>query len=470
MQYQIDNILKYLKRSFYLLFVILVFIAIFFIFLVNKSYQDLNQYSEASSLDIYNAVLNEEQNSLSKLVHDYSYWTSAVEAITGEVDYVFVDDSYDGEYLKESYSVDGLVVYHLDGSLQLTVSDQGRDAVPNQFFSQPEFEHLFKQALNTNYKHPTPVSSFITYKGKAQLVSASVIVPSVFTDKYPTPQPYGVLLMIRPIDEALLTKWRDDYSLHHIKVISGNQHTPSGNLSSFIKDPYGKDIYKLIWQPDLPGAVFIDELMPIAIIIIIALIVISILFSLQLNNYIRLTLNAAKDLVESKEQLHRLAHYDSITHLPNRLLGMDRLEQALHSNARNKTSTAVLFIDLDDFKPVNDKYGHDMGDRLLTTVGQLLDSCIRRGVDTVSRLGGDEFVVILANLKHKDDAAAVAEKIINLLSDKITIDDVALQVGASIGISITDSPKSTCDEMMKKADDAMYKAKGKGKNRYYVAD
>ena len=75
MQYQIDNILKYLKRSFYLLFVILVFIAIFFIFLVNKSYQDLNQYSEASSLDIYNAVLNEEQNSLSKLVHDYSYWT-----------------------------------------------------------------------------------------------------------------------------------------------------------------------------------------------------------------------------------------------------------------------------------------------------------------------------------------------------------------------------------------------------------
>lgn len=173
-----------------------------------------------------------------------------------------------------------------------------------------------------------------------------------------------------------------------------------------------------------------------------------------------------------EEQVRHLAYYDALTELPNRTLLMDRLQHAISRSARDKTPLAVMFIDLDDFKPVNDRYGHEAGDILLKQVAQRLQGCVRKS-DTVARIGGDEFVVLLSSTEKEQDAQSVAEKILlaikqpYLLSElglKTTLSSVSVSISASIGVAIY--PEHGMDEkiLLIHADIAMYAAKQQGCN------
>ncbi|MCF8198493.1 MAG: EAL domain-containing protein [Sulfuritalea sp.] len=183
------------------------------------------------------------------------------------------------------------------------------------------------------------------------------------------------------------------------------------------------------------------------------------------------------DITERKkadEKIHDLAFFDQLTGLPNRTLLMDRLKQSRAASSRNDSRGAVLFIDLDDFKTLNDTLGHDMGDMLLKHVAQRLAYCVRVG-DTVARLGGDEFVVMLANLSSDQMEAAtsievVAEKIISSLSAPYQLDGATVLSSASIGIALFSGQMDTIDDLMKQADLAMYKAKEAGRNTFCFFD
>jgi diguanylate cyclase (GGDEF)-like protein/PAS domain S-box-containing protein len=172
----------------------------------------------------------------------------------------------------------------------------------------------------------------------------------------------------------------------------------------------------------------------------------------------------------SQEEIRQLAYYDVLTGLPNRRLLLDRLHQTLAQAQRYHRSLAVMFLDLDLFKEINDTFGHDVGDELLKVVADRLEICVRGG-DTVSRHGGDEFVIILSEISQKQDVTQVAEKILGLLSDPIVIQKHKLKITTSIGIAIY-APDSTDDIMMlmKKADIAMYQAKASGRNRFRFYD
>ncbi|OGS91158.1 MAG: hypothetical protein A2Z95_05020 [Gallionellales bacterium GWA2_60_18] len=173
------------------------------------------------------------------------------------------------------------------------------------------------------------------------------------------------------------------------------------------------------------------------------------------------------DVSERKEieaQLESLAHYDSLTGLPNRMLLHDRLEQAIATAERLRQHFALLFIDLDGFKPVNDTYGHAFGDEVLKTVGQRLNLVIR-GMDTAARLGGDEFVVILTDICNRANAERVAEKILSELSAPYEIAGESLSLSSSIGISIYPSDEMAAQDLLRTADEAMYQAKHDGKRR-----
>jgi diguanylate cyclase (GGDEF)-like protein/PAS domain S-box-containing protein len=170
----------------------------------------------------------------------------------------------------------------------------------------------------------------------------------------------------------------------------------------------------------------------------------------------------------SEEKIQHLAFYDHLTDLPNRRLLLDRLNQALAFSARSRRAGALLFIDLDNFKNLNDTLGHDMGDMLLQQVTQRLESCIRRG-DTVARLGGDEFVVMLLDLSEQPIEAAaqtevIGEKILNALGLPYPLATQAYHCTASIGVTLFDSNLQSTDELMKQADIAMYQAKKAGRN------
>lgn len=175
------------------------------------------------------------------------------------------------------------------------------------------------------------------------------------------------------------------------------------------------------------------------------------------------------DVTEHKqmeEQIWTLAYFDPLTDLPNRRMLLDRLAQALSQARRYHRSLAIMFLDLDNFKKINDTLGHDVGDELLKEVSARLMTCIRTG-DTVARQGGDEFIIVLSEITHPEDAALVAEKIIAAINRPVQVGDNTLNVTTSIGIAVY--PINGTDdalELMKKADKAMYAAKTAGRNGY----
>ena len=183
-----------------------------------------------------------------------------------------------------------------------------------------------------------------------------------------------------------------------------------------------------------------------------------------------------RDITERKQneqKIYQLAFYDSLTNLPNRRLLMDRLRQAFSVGARSGQHGAVLFLDLDNFKTLNDTKGHDIGDLLLSEVAQRLNTCVRDG-DTVARIGGDEFVVVLDTLSAVPDEAAaqadlVAEKIRDILSQPYQLGNYAHHTTPSIGVVLFRGHLQSLDDVLKYADTAMYQAKSAGRNtiRFY---
>ena len=171
---------------------------------------------------------------------------------------------------------------------------------------------------------------------------------------------------------------------------------------------------------------------------------------------------------QAEQRIAYLAHHDALTGLPNRVLLQDRIEQAIAHSHRNATQLAVMFIDLDHFKTINDSLGHQQGDALLQLVASRILSGLRE-IDTVSRLGGDEFVVVIPALSPHDEgshATAVAQKILESLSGSFQVQSHELSVGASIGISIYPNDGESAEILMRNADAAMYHAKGNGRNQY----
>ena len=172
---------------------------------------------------------------------------------------------------------------------------------------------------------------------------------------------------------------------------------------------------------------------------------------------------------ESESRLQQLVHVDSLTGLPNRLMVLSRMEHALAAARRQHCKVAVLYIDLDNFKNVNDSLGHNAGDQLLVGVAQRLAQRTRRD-DTLARLGGDEFILLLENLRGGEDAATVAQELLHLLSSPFDVGPSEVYVQASIGISLYPDDGTEVDDLLRDADSAMYQAKraGRGTYRYYT--
>ncbi|MBO1923949.1 EAL domain-containing protein [Thiomicrorhabdus sp. 6S3-12] len=170
-------------------------------------------------------------------------------------------------------------------------------------------------------------------------------------------------------------------------------------------------------------------------------------------------------LKENEEELRFLAHHDALTSLPNRVLLNDRLEHALTHISRSKLNLAVLYLDLDHFKAINDSFGHPHGDLLLQVIASRLQQALRKH-DTVSRVSGDEFVVLLEDLHSAEEAGLIAEKILDSISKPIMLDVNEVTVTASIGIAMAPADSSSSVLLLKNADTALYRAKDQGRNNF----
>ncbi|WP_188748041.1 sensor domain-containing diguanylate cyclase [Marinobacterium zhoushanense] len=164
-----------------------------------------------------------------------------------------------------------------------------------------------------------------------------------------------------------------------------------------------------------------------------------------------------------EEQVEHLAYHDTLTGLPNRLLIIDRLHQAISNAEREQERVAVLFVDLDEFKPVNDTYGHNVGDVLLKAIAKRISGCLRKS-DSASRFGGDEFVVVLPSVKDENSAVEVAEKIRHALIEPVEVEGLSLKISSSIGVVLYPDHAEEVKQLLKRADIAMYQAKAEGRN------
>jgi diguanylate cyclase (GGDEF)-like protein/PAS domain S-box-containing protein len=180
--------------------------------------------------------------------------------------------------------------------------------------------------------------------------------------------------------------------------------------------------------------------------------------------------NAVKDITNRKkmeEEIKRIAYHDALTGLPNRMLLMDRLGIAISQAERSRNKVALMMLDLDKFKQINDTMGHHIGDMLLKAVAERLKEIIRKA-DTAARFGGDEFVVILPDRKGVDEAVEVARRISDSFQEPLLLDGQALNVTISIGIAIYPDNGTDIDVILKNADSAMYTAKASGRNGYIL--
>jgi diguanylate cyclase (GGDEF)-like protein/PAS domain S-box-containing protein len=177
-----------------------------------------------------------------------------------------------------------------------------------------------------------------------------------------------------------------------------------------------------------------------------------------------------EDITELKQlqgQLEHMARHDQLTGLPNRFLFQDRLSQALVQSRRRGSQFAVMYMDLDEFKKVNDTHGHETGDALLVAAGERMQRCIRES-DTLARLGGDEFALLLWDLKGPVNASRIAEALVQTLSEPFELGSSTCRIGVSIGISLYPRDGETSDQLLSSADAAMYDVKrgGRGGHRF----
>ncbi|MBN2713893.1 MAG: GGDEF domain-containing protein, partial [Planctomycetes bacterium] len=168
---------------------------------------------------------------------------------------------------------------------------------------------------------------------------------------------------------------------------------------------------------------------------------------------------------QEEEIIRFMATHDGLTGVPNRSLARDRFTMAMNMSRRHDGAVAVMFIDLDSFKPVNDKYGHEAGDAVLKEVANRLCASVR-DTDTVARIGGDEFMLVITEVKDRAALGSLAEKIIRRLMEPIVFRRKKIHIGASIGIAVAPADGENIDGLIKLADEAMYEVKTSGKNGF----
>jgi diguanylate cyclase (GGDEF)-like protein/PAS domain S-box-containing protein len=185
------------------------------------------------------------------------------------------------------------------------------------------------------------------------------------------------------------------------------------------------------------------------------------------QNYISIFTDITQQYQQHQELEHH-AHYDVLTSLPNRMLFSDRMEQAISQAIRNNKLIAVAYIDIDGFKEVNDTYGHSIGDKLLMLLAKKMRVLLRES-DTVSRVGGDEFIALFADIQDEENITPFLNRLIETLSEPISIDNFSINVSASIGVTFyPQKDKLEMDQIIRQADQAMYRAKMSGKNKYVI--
>lgn len=395
-------------------------------------------------------------------VIDYAFWGDAYQHLHAKLD---LDWAYTraniGRSMHDAMGYEGVFVIAPDGSTRYAlIEGEMRDTTAEQWLGQNINDWLVQaRAAEPDQQ---AVSYYLNIDGQLALGSAAAITDGDDPTVEPTEGPASVLLFIEKLHPQSLQSMGNDYGVINLRQVSAED----GDDSSLLALPvFGGSNVHLQWNSERPGTSMFIWLMPL-------LLLAALIFGYLTRFNLRTSLAAARRLDQRTAEASRLqaqlahfAHHDELTGLPNRTLLDERLQQACLAAQRSGRQLAVMLIDLDGFKPINDNFSHHLGDQLLIEVARRMALLMRPG-DTIARMGGDEFIVILPNLAGEHDAAAIAERIIADIAHPYRLEEVDLRVTASLGVVMSDGRVVQPKHLLHHADLAMYKAKQEGRNSF----
>jgi len=305
---------------------------------------------------------------------------------------------------------------------------------------------------------PDPITSLIKSGDDVYVVAANGILPPFIDRSSINPRDLTILVFAKRLDQKFLDRMGHDYLLSDLTISLDHQHGREASIPLMTQNRMY--LGTISWTPPKPGNQLLGFIVPPLGLALLVLAAFSVLV-------VRNARKSTSALEESATRVSHLAHHDALTSLPNRVLFKQRLDIALSSAIEQSTTVAVICLDLDNFKEVNDSLGHAAGDQLLQQVSERLKSCVANN-DTVARLGGDEFAVIQIGASQPHDAEELSRKLIDTLRTPFFVEDQILHIGVSIGIALADTTDGIPESLLKNADIALYRAKQGGRATYRI--
>lgn len=412
----------------------------------------VNKDARIASEEKVTAIITDKLSQQATLAKDYAFWDETIQYAYLSQNTKWIEQNI-GEFLTNTYKVSDLFI--LDGHNKPVL------LLKEGLFEKSSFNSISKNALSNLIEKarlsgaiPVPVSGILMINNHPVIVGISVLTPE---DGTVLPAPRPVLIVVKRLEAPQLLEISKQYRLKDLNFIS-IEADKATKASIEIKNPQNKVLGLLSWQPDKPGSLILSEIRFPLIVLLISI-------GLITTVIIKISLKTTQRLKDAHENLTHLANHDVLTGLANRRLFDELLEQTIHSARRDNISSAMLYLDLDGFKKVNDTYGHYNGDQLLVTVAERLKDSIREA-DTIARIGGDEFTILLRNTSSHSDIKTTVEKIQTALEQPIKLSDNKVKISASIGITMIPQDGTDPDILLTNADHALYECKKHGRNTF----
>lgn len=406
-------------------------------------------------------AIADQQQLMSLTVSDYAFWGDAYRHMHATVspEWAYVSKNM-GPSLFETFGYEGLFVVDANDTTRYTViKGELAESSAASWLGEPLGDLL--AAARSKAADEEVLVQFMLVEGVPSLVGAAALTHDSDPEVSVVSGPESVLLFIDILEPAQIKQLGEEFGIADLHI---GYQTPGEEISIPLPTPEATPLV-LRWEIPEPGKQLLFLVLPL-------LAFACLLFALFSWFNRRQTLAAAAAIDISyqqaqgyQKQLSFLANHDALTGLPNRALLGDALDTACQIAKRQHRALAVLLIDLDNFKPINDNHSHALGDQLLVEVARRMAATVRPG-DIVARVGGDEFVILMPELTEHDDAAVLAQRVINIIAMPYSINGLTLHVGASIGITRSDGNVSSPAELVHQADLAMYRAKQEGGNSY----
>ena len=426
----------------------------------------IDHYASDRSVEQVQTLVKIELEQLANLALEYAWWNEAVEMVVYQRDTAWAQENVSG-YLEERYGLTWALSLDRHGTLVDGRHDeQALTTLPGDVMS-PALEALIEQAVDTDFSVPRPASALLPIQGRPALVSVAsftVYAPS----EREVSRSHGALVLIKEIGAPLLSRWSRDFQIAGLALATDRQAEEplaGADESLPLKAASGQVIGALHWAPEKAGQAFLGIMLPWAVAGAAMALLCSLVLYCRLRAYGRVAFRHLAELAASRKTLVHQANFDHLTGLANRALFKEQVAQEMASCLRHGRKAAVLYIDLDGFKAINDSLGHACGDELLCRVAERLTQ-VTRTEDSVARFGGDEFCLLLSGIAAERDVERTVDRLHALISPPVMLGDRAVQVGASVGIVIIPEQTDSLGDVFRYADLAMYQAKAKGANQH----